>query len=213
MMVYTIQTLLGMYQFDNSILSDYVLPDGMDRDILNGTILDYCGENAVRYGDPETLHAMINLMFRKNQKVYQELWDSLNFDYDPLLNYDLTIEETRKHSGEDGTEREVNNHDKSNGTTETKVSAYNSNGYSPSEQASGETKNDSNGKETTKFTTDRSEGVSRREYGDNSARSTQYMIKEQREVVDFNLYDRIRRDFEKEITISVYTKKLPLWQL
>lgn len=212
MLIHPIQTLLGMYQFDNSILSDYVLPEGMDRDILNGTILDYCGENAVRYGDPDTLHAMINLMFRKNQKVYQELWDTLNYDYDPLLNYDLTIEETRQHKGGDKTERTVENHDKSESTAENKVSAFNSSSYSPDTQTTTSGKGDSDGKENTEFTTDRNEDVKRREYGDNSARSTQYMINEQRRVVDFNLYDRIRQDFEKEITIAVYTRRYHLWQ-
>lgn len=212
MRIESILTLIGMYQFDNSILSDYTIPEGMDRDILNGTIIDYCGENAVIYTDPETLHVMINLFFKKNEKVYQELWDTLNYDYEPLLNYDLTIEESRKHGGGDSTIRKVESGSSGNSVDETRVSAYNSDGYSPDTQVNSNGTSTSNGTEDTTFTTDRNENVTRREYGDNSARSTQYMIKEQREVVDYNLYDRIRKDFEKEITIPVYTRRYHLWQ-
>lgn len=211
-MVQPIQTLLGMYQFDNSILSDYIIPDGVDRDVLNATILDYCGMNDVRYHDPETLHYMINNMFRKNAKIYAELWDTLNYDYDPLLNYDLTIEESREHGGGDTTTRNVDGTQTGNNTNETKVSAYNTNDYSPSEEITGTGTSTNKGTESIDYTTDRKEDVKRREYGDNSARSTQYMIKEQRDVVDFNLYDRIRKDFEKEITIAVYTRRKPIWQ-
>lgn len=207
-----IQTLIGMYQFDPSILSDYDIPDGMDRGILTATILDYCGQNQVRYGDPETLHTMINMFFRKSQKVYSELWQTLNYDYEPLVNYDLTIEEERTHGGGDTTKRNATAGGTSNsqGRNEHRVSAYNSDIYSADNQdeSTGSVTSNGTSEETEEFTTDRNEKVVRHESGDNSARSTQYMIQEQRAVVDYNLYDRIRSDFENEITIPVYSREL-----
>lgn len=211
-----IQTLLGMYQFDPSIMSDYAIPDGMDRGIMTTTILDYCGQNQVRYGDPETLHAMINLFFRKNQKVYSELWQTLNYDYEPLVNYDLTIEEERTHGGGDTTKRNATAGSTSNtqGHNEHRVSAFNSDVYSADNQddSTGSMTSEGTAEETEEFTTDRNEKVVRHETGDNSARSTQYMIQEQRAVVDFNLYDRIRTDFEDEITIPVYSREVTCYE-
>lgn len=212
MVIEPILTLQGMYQFDNTILSNYVIPDKLDRDILNGTILDYCGNNAVRYTDPETLHSMINLFFNKNAKVYQDLCDTMFYDYDPLVNYDLEITETRHHEGNDNENRSVNGEASGNTTDETRVSAYNSSSYSPSEQVTSHGESKNSGTETTRTDTEHDETISRREKGDNSARSTQYMIQEQRKVVDFNLYDRIRSDFENEITIAVYTRRVPIWR-
>lgn len=211
-----IQTLLGMYQFDPSIMSDYILPDGMDRGIMTATILDYCGNNQVRYGDPETLHTMINLFFRKNQKLYSELWDTLNYDYEPLVNYDLTIQEERTHGGGDTTKRNATAGSTSNtqGHNEHRVSAFNSDIYSADNQddSTGSMTSEGTAEETEEFTTDRNEKVVRHETGDNSARSTQYMIQEQRAVVDFNLYDRIRTDFEDEITIPVYSREVTCYE-
>lgn len=211
-----IQTLLGMYQFDPSIMSDYILPDGMDRGIMTATILDYCGNNQVRYGDPETLHTMINLFFRKNQKLYSELWDTLNYDYEPLVNYDLTIQEERTHGGGDTTKRNATAGSTSNtqGHNEHRVSAFNSDIYSADNQddSTGSMTSEGTAEETEEFTTDRNEKVVRHETGDNSARSTQYMIQEQRAVVDFNLYDRIRTDFEDEITVPVYSREVNCYE-
>lgn len=211
-----IQTLLGMYQFDPSIMSDYILPDGMDRGIMTATILDYCGNNQVRYGDPETLHTMINLFFRKNQKLYSELWATLNYDYEPLVNYDLTIQEERTHGGGDTTKRNATAGSTSNtqGHNEHRVSAFNSDVYSADNQddSTGSMTSEGTAEETEEFTTDRNEKVVRHETGDNSARSTQYMIQEQRAVVDFNLYDRIRTDFEDEITIPVYSREVTCYE-
>lgn len=193
-----------MYQFDNSILNDYTLPDGMDRKLMNAYIIDFCQHNECRYSDPDLLHALINDFFDTNSYKYSGLWESTQFDYDPVQNYDLTIEETRDHSGGDSTERTFEQSDNTEASVENKVSAFNQSGYSPSEQSESDATSGSKGTENSKTEIDRKEVVSRREYGDNSARSTQYMIKEQREVVDLNVYRTIANEFEDFFTIPVY---------
>ena len=193
-----------MYQFDKTILDDYSLPDGMDRKLMNAYILDFCQHNESRYSDPDLLHALINDFFDTNSYKYSGLWESTQFDYDPVQNYDLTIEETRDHSGGDSTERTFEQNANTEASVENKGSAFNQIGYSPSEQTGTDAKSGSKGTENSKTEIDRKEIVSRREYGDNSARSTQYMIREQRDILDFNVYRTIANEFEDFFTIPIY---------
>lgn len=193
-------SLTTVYQMDNSIFSDYTLPDGMDRELVTSTILDYCGSNEVRYADPSHLHMMINNFFDTYAYKYEKLWETITLEYDLLLNFDLTTEETRKHEGGDTTTREGTN--TPNITNTNTVSAFNSSAYQPDSRVTqtGTTNVD----ESEKFETDRTETITSRVYGDNSARSTQYNIQEQRDLVNFNLYLIIASDFEDAITIPVY---------
>lgn len=189
-------TLSAVYQMDNSVLSDYQLPDGMNRDLCTHYLLDHCGGNEVRYSDPEHLHAMINYFFESYAYKYEKLWETVTLEYDLLLNFDLTTEEQREITG--NTDRSGNS--SADATITNTRSAFNSSTYQPdNRQAS-----DSGSEFSENEDESRTEKFTSRVYGDNSARSTQYNIQEQRNLVDFNIYRVIAEDFEPFITIPVY---------
>lgn len=203
-------TLYGMYNYDPTIFDNITIPDGLNKNTLITEIMAECGENEVLYPNIPMLKHMILTFFDSHSYKYQKLYETLNYDYEPLENYNVTHKRTytRTENGTDTSDTTVEN--SSNGTTtaENEVSAYDSASYSPSEKntQTGETKsagsqNNSNIHDYTITETEDSN-----DYGDNSARSAMYAIREQRELVDFNLYKIIASDFEDEITIPVYTK-------
>lgn len=198
-------TLREIYQFDNTIFDTPAIPSDLQKDVLITVILDECGDNEVRYSNPEMLKLIIDAFFQTNQYKYTELIKTLNYDYDPLVNYDLTITTTRKRAGV----RKRNTSGKNGTGGETKVSAYDSTLYSPErmntgweEYSSGDSE-DSSGEET----------ETRNESGDNSARSTQYMIEEQRRVVEYNIYKKIALEIEDEITIPTWGRECGAWNI
>lgn len=174
---------IDIYTFDNTLFDGAKIPENLQKETLIEIILSECGENEVLYDNPEILKMMINAFFESGYYKYKGLADTTEYEYDPLVNYDLTITE----------ERDTNSEGTSD--TETKVSAFNSNTYSP----------DRSGNDASKVK--ENEKITRTEKGDNSARSTQYMIKEQRDILNFNVYKIIASDFEDEITIPVYSKR------
>lgn len=192
-------SLKDMYIFDNTLFDDAKIPENIIKETLIEIILDECGDNEVLYDNPEILKIMINAFFETGYYKYKGLADTTEFEYDPLVNYDLVITENREKNNNINRENKSN----SNGDSENKITAFNSNMYNPNEHninkstVSGEEKENNN----------ENEKVIRRESGDNSARSTQYMIKEQREILDFNIYKIIASDFEDEITIPVYSAR------
>ena len=192
-------TFKSMYTYDNTLFDSARIPENINKETLIEIILDRCGENEVLYDNPNILKAMINAFFESGYYKYKGLADSTEFDYEPLVNYDLTITETRNKTDN----RNRNLESESEGKTETKVSAYDYDGYKPERQGT----DSATGTEKETENNTGEETVTRNEKGDNSARSTQYMINEQRNILNFNVYYVIASDFEDEITIPVYSKR------
>lgn len=219
-------TLFGMYEYDKTIFDNIIIPEGMDKDALINTIMAECGENEVRYPNIPILKVMIQTFFKTYEYKYQKLFETLNYDYEPLENYNVTRtrsysrtetgNDTRNMTSENSSETTVENEAESNATSTDDVSAYNSTDYVPSTKntqggnsTSGGTENVSgNGSEdeTTTYSHTIIETEDSNDFGDNSARSAMYAILEQRELVNFNLYRIIASDFEDEITIPIYSK-------
>lgn len=191
-------TLAGLYEYDNSIFDQMELPGGMEKESMIMTILGACGENECRYQSPDILKVMIGNFFHINAWRFNELFKTTQYDYDPLVNYDLEITVERSRNDK----RTLNAGISSSGTSESQTSAYDSAEYSPERKAIDSSSNDTNETENTEG----GDTETRHEKGDNSARSTQYMIKEQRDVVNFNMYLLIADEFEDYITIPVYSR-------
>lgn len=221
-----INTLYGMYSYDPTLFDNITIPEGLHKDVLITEIMAECGENEVLYPNIPLLKHMISAFFESHSYKYQKLYETMNYDYEPLENYNVTRTRTytRTENGTDTRDltRDMKNDtvvdNSSSGTTTTldDVSAYNSSDYVPSTKSSqtGESTNGGtqniteNGteNESNKHNYSIAETEDSNEYGDNSARSAMYAIQEQRNIVDFNLYKIIASDFEDELTVPVYTK-------
>lgn len=193
-------TLKEIYEFDRTLFNTPAIPTDLDKDVLITVIMDECGDNEVRYSDPAMLKIIIDAFFQSNNYRYSELIKTMQYDYDPLVNYDLTVTVDRKHAA---TRRNASSGSaRSDG--ENRVSAFDSPLYSPERNSTVKESSSSNENENS----DAVESESRREFGDNSARSTQYMIEEQRRVVDYNIYRKIALEFEDEITIPTWGRSI-----
>lgn len=205
-------TLGGIYNYDNTLFDNIVIPDNADKNVLITEILRQCAGNESRYQSPKLLKRMIENFFKTNEWKFSELWKTTEYDYDPLVNYDLEISETKEREENNDRTRNVestgNSTDNSEGSVEDSVSAYNVSGYSPKDKTDSRGINTNNsfntGIETENSKGDGTETITRHEKGDNSARSTQYMIKEQRDIVNFNWYQIVANEFEDELTITLY---------
>lgn len=205
-------TLGGIYNYDNTLFDDIVIPDNANKNVLITEILRQSGGNESRYQSPKLLKQMIENFFKTNEWKFSELWKTTEYDYDPLVNYDLEISETREREENNDRTRKVvnsgNNTSKSSETMKNSVSAYNVSDYSPKDKTETKGTNEntakSSGTETENNKGDGTETITRHEKGDNSARSTQYMIREQREIVNFNWYRIVADEFENELTIPLY---------
>ena len=118
-------TLIGLENFlqpDHSLFEGLVLPEGIDKDTLIGSILLRCSEFEVMYPDPEFLSMAISLWGKKNYWTFDKWVKVMNETYDPLYNKDYHEEWTDTHEGEfskDGTDSATGTNSESSDYTRT----------------------------------------------------------------------------------------------
>lgn len=222
--------LLGIYNFDNTVLDLLEIPedeDGnelIDRDTLKDNLLIDTAEMEILYPDASFLKLAIGSWSKKQVPIWTELYNSTQFDYNPIWNVDGTVVEERDLAGTDyrtddhTTERTHNDtmertHDDTL-TTDNGTYGYNSSTLAPEskiENAHDGTITDAHTGTITDTdtgtinhdTTDTGSITTTRQ-GNIGVTSTQSLIKEQRDVVQFNIMDYIINDFKNRFCLLVY---------
>lgn len=96
-------TLIGLENYLNpqrSVFDNLVIPEGIEKDVLIGSIVLRCQEFELLYSDPEFMIDAVNIWSRKNYWTFDKWVKALSIEYDPLYNYDRTEEYTDTHSGD-----------------------------------------------------------------------------------------------------------------
>lgn len=169
-------SILGIYNTHPDIFDDVNLPEDLSKDVLIDHIILECGELELLYSQPKTLKAMLSSWSTASQYTWNKLAESLTFEYNPIWNKDGTVTETETLEGE--------------GEGVQQVSAFDSESF------------ENRGKNTASSSTTRT--YSKSEQGNIGVTSTQQLIKEEREISMFNIYDQIVQDFKQRFCIMVY---------
>ena len=237
-------SILGLYQYDQSLFDELQLPADFtsdDRTTLINNLLMECAEFECVYPNFDFCKAAIGWWSKARLLVWEKLLASTKFVYNPIWNKDGEITETRTKtysdekagtvesskettsSTEDGTASTrmltVSTDDT---TTENQTAGFNSSGYVNKDKSTVEheygdtetgrvtrtvTDSGTEGGSTSETGTtsgEETEEYSRTEQGNIGVTTTQQMIKEEREVVQFEIDDYIVNDFKKQFCILVY---------
>ena len=216
--------LIGMYNYDKTVLDLMQIPEALDRDAFIDNLLMETAELELLYNNVGFLKQAIGSWSKKNITVWSSLYDTTQYEYNPIWNKDgYTIDtETRDLAGTDhttdNTDRVDNLEDKETRDLddESRESVYGFN--SSSDAPASKVQTDYNGTDTyahtgrqdvdrtfNKSTTDTGTVTHERtEQGNIGLTSTQQLIQEQREVVKLNLMDIIIKDFIQRFCIGVY---------
>lgn len=94
--------LIGMYTYDKTLLDEMVIPQAIDKEVLKDNLLMEAAELEVLYSDPNFLKMAIGAWSRKQLPVWMKLWDTTQYEYNPIWNKDGKVTETRDlHGTED----------------------------------------------------------------------------------------------------------------
>lgn len=149
-------TLYNLLEWNNQIMDDIVVPDGIDKSVLVDTISFEYGEYDLIHSNPKMFYIYNNQWWKRKLWMFQKLYDSMNFEYDPIENYrryedgwennDDTENRTRNqlnnrdrnlnddYSGQNKQDENRNTNTTSNSTTTDTVAAYNSSSWSNADQ-------------------------------------------------------------------------------
>lgn len=225
-------SILGLYNFDNSIFDGFRVPENVEKETAVNNILMECAELEIIYTNPEFMKFAITNWTNKEFAVWDDLQKTKEYEYNPIWNKDGTVIETETR---DLTKRDTGTGNKTtiedikvnvdttgkndgNGDSENSVMGYNSTEYEKKDlnestshadyedhvinKGDNTIKND----EERNFTETDTGTITheRRETGNIGVTTTQTMIKEQREIVQFNIYDYILESFKRRFCILVY---------
>lgn len=86
--------LIGMYNYDNSVLDLMQIPEALDRPTLIDNLLMETAEMELIYNNVGFLKQAIGSWSRKNLSVWNELYNTTQYEYNPIWNKDGTVTET-----------------------------------------------------------------------------------------------------------------------
>lgn len=189
-------TMMGLYNYDNSLFDGLNLPTGLDKETCINEILLRCGEFTVLYPDFDFMKSMIGHFSKKHYRTFSKWVEGLAEEFNPLHNYDRHEVYTDTHDSNASSESETT----TNSTINQNVSAYDSATMQPKENevSSGE------GKGTAK---NESKDVIKHEahlYGNIGVTTSTQMLEDYLRVEGWNIYEHIADLFCDEFCIMVY---------
>ena len=192
-------TLIGLYNYDNSLFDNLILPTGIDTDTVKNQILMRCGEFELLYPDFDFMKLSILHFSKKHERTFQKWIDALNIKYDPLYNYDRKEEYTDTSAGS------ITGKSKPSQTTNTytnEVSAFDSSGYQPKEKTTSQlTVNQEASDSST------SNNILKHDahlYGNIGVTTSQQMLQSELDIARFNLAEQIADIFCEEYCLMIY---------
>lgn len=215
----TFLDMIEMYNIQNgkelndigSMYEDIVLDNRVDKQVLVGALLDECGAMRCLYETTATFKYFSDNFFKKYAKNIEKMWDTLEYEYDPLVNKELEwVEETditqnldtEENRNKDNTGTQGNVYEETN-----TVSAMNSNNYSPDNKSNSSNTRTDNFNEQVDATKNEDltwdETDSHREKGIVNM-AYQDLIEKERRVAEFNIYNWISKKYAKELFLLIY---------
>lgn len=177
-------SILGMYNYDDSIFEFLMIPDGIEKEYVINNILLECAELELIYPRPSVLKEAIKYWSLKMFPTWKRKYDALLIEYSPLENYDRY---------EDSSDEFKIDNEQSN-TNINSVSAFNAEEFKNSDRSiiegtSGSTQYNKHNAHL---------------HGNIGVTTSQQMLTDEMKVADFNIVDIIVEDFKKRFTLLIY---------
>lgn len=209
-------SILGLYNYDNTIFDLLTLPEGLDNQTLIKSICAELSDMELLYPNPEVMKDLIGVWSAGCQYEWQKLYETMQIEYNPIDNYDRTETRTLASQGtgsgtDGGSDRLSTSKSHSAQEQDTgKVMAFNSGTLADKNQTTGTSSATDIETATTNYGKTKQESFSKtdtetiRARGNIGLTTTMQMLREQRDVVKFNLYDIITEEFKYRFCILVY---------
>lgn len=189
-------TLIGMYNFDNTLFDNLAFPAGIDRDVAITRILDKSEEFELVYSDFDYVKSRIGSWCNVWERTFEKWVAALAVEYNPLDNYNRheEIEDNATSNSMTSTSS------KSTSGTENKVSAYDEATYSNKEKFDSSADTTQGGVGSADSKTNRTAHM----YGNIGVTTSQQMLRDELNISEWNLYEHISDLFIEEFCILIY---------
>ena len=182
-------SILGLYRANPTLFDSLIIDIDINKQALINNLLMECAEYEILYTDPDFMKFALEQWSKKEASVWKKLFESTQFEYDPIANYDRT------ESWTDNGHNKIKNTPK--GTVTYSESGFNTGAgmLNTNKVENGGTNESENWSEVKR---------SGRAYGNIGVTTTQQMIEQERQTVQFNIYDYIIESFKERFCLMIY---------
>ena len=193
-------SILGLLHANNTLFDGMVLPEGVDKTRVIDQIVEDCAELEILFPDPDYMKYAITSWSNRRLYSWTQLFKTTQFEYNPIWNKDGTVTETE--TGNNSAERNTSGNASNSGSNSHKVRGYNESALVESENDS--VSNSGSSSENVKDDASHTVTRTREEHGNIGVTTTQQMIKEEREISNFDMYQIIADDFKTRFCVMIY---------
>ena len=213
-------TLIGMYEFDNTLFDSLNFPTGIDKNLAVNRILNKSEEFEVLYSDFNYLKDRIGIWGEIWERTFTKWVNALSVSYDPLNNYDRKeiYTDTKQRNYEDAqteNSKTLSNTvtgSESSSTSLQDVSAYDTEAYADNEKETGKAYTNQSGSGNAEGDISRDAAGNSNEivqheahlFGNIGVTTSQQMLEAELKIAEWNLYEHIADIFIDEFCILVY---------
>lgn len=205
-------SIRGLTKHNPEIWDHFVIPTGLSKqDIIDSICLEFA-DLELLYPDAEVMEDAIGLWSRRELPIWEKLYATTNFEYNPIWNVDEHTEEKRNTSDENESENQSTGSNNSTGTSST-TTTHKSNSFDSGAMVdnSQDLSNGTSGTQSTdtektnaSSTHSREDKFIRDRGGNIGTTSTQSLIKEEREVSQFDIESFIIDSFKARFCLMIY---------
>ena len=195
-----ILSIMGMYNYDNTLFDGLQVPSGIDKQDIIDEILMQCAELEVLYPEPSIMKRAIEIWSNGNQIKWNKLYETMIVEYNPIWNVDANVTDTETISGD--VTRAIDRDTDASGNNTKSVKGFNETAWAEAEKNDITSNENELINETVGNSTERT--YTQRRTGNIGVTTTQQMLEAERQIADFNLIDIIVNSFKYRFCILVY---------
>ena len=193
-------TIMGMYEWDNTLFDGMALPNNVSRETMIDNILLETAELECIYPSAPFFKLALNMWSAMEVEKWTKLEATQNYEYSPIENYNR-IEEWSDTTTATGTGTAKGKNTSLN-ENRMEVWGYNSNTSVPQNKATAN--NTDNVENTSTASSEQSGTHTGKIHGNIGVTTTQKLIQEERKVLDWDIHHYIIDEFKRRFCILVY---------
>ena len=190
-------SILGLYNLNDTLFDDLVIPDDMDSDLLINNLVTELAELELIYSEFNFMKFMIGVWSRKELPTWERVYKASVKEYDPIENYDRIEEWNDKVDSNSAGNTSLNG----SGTVQHDVAGFNSSAMVNSTK-------DTTTENNTGFSSDNSSSSgyhTGRVHGNIGVTTSQQMLQSELDIAPkLNVYDFIINSFKNRFCLQVY---------
>lgn len=200
-------SLIGMEKINSHLWDDFTWPQTFtddDKETFKVELLSETAELELGYTDSVVMQLMMKAWSRRRAPIWDHLIETTKYDYDPIKNWDRDEHTVDTETLNTTKTTDMTNQRDGDSTDTLNVAGFDSSTLVPREKSTIDSTNTTTDKGTIKDTGTVTHEVTHKASGNVGTLTTQAMIKEEREIAEFDIISIMVSDFKERFCLLIY---------